>query len=116
MKPKEREKNEGRIKDALRELFGEHLISVEFLYYRGGREISVIYEDFKPYTETRFLIRSILQGKWSLVLHRNHSTERIKSALFDVYNHNHVAVVDMKNGELKPYTIRNYIHALMNEI
>jgi hypothetical protein len=113
MKPKEREKNERRIEDALREMFGRHLVGVEFWYHRGGRGIFVTYEDFKPYEEVQTMIRDILQGRWKLTLQRIYSNERIKDTLFDVYNKNRVAVVDMVNGELKPYTIRNYIHNLM---
>ena len=113
MKPKEREKNERRIEDALRELFGRHLVGVEFWYHRGSRGIFATYEDFKPYEEVQTMIRDILQGRWKLTLQRIYSNERIKDTLFDVYNKNRVAVVDMVNGELKPYTIRNYIHNLM---
>ena len=115
MNSKERKRNEQRIEDALRELFGRHLVSIEFEYYRGGREISVTYEDFKPYAEARALICEVLQGKWMLFLHRNYSNERIKNALFDMYNLNRVAVVDVENGNLKPYTIRNYIYGLMDK-
>ena len=113
MKPKEREKNERRIKDALREVFGCHLVNVEFWYHRGGRGIFVIYEDFKPYLEAQSMIRDMLQGRWKLTLQRIYSNERIKDALFDVYNENRVAIVDIENGKLKPYTIRNYIHNLI---
>ena len=113
MKTKEREKNERRIEDALREVFGRHLVSVEFWYHRGGRGIFVTYEDFKPYVEAQTMIRDILQGRWKLTLQRIYSNERIKDTLFDVYNKNRAAVVDVVNGELKPYTIRNYRHGLM---
>lgn len=113
MKPKEREKNERHIEDALREVFGRHLVSVEFWYHRGGRGIFVTYEDFKPYVEAQTMIRDILQGRWKLTLQRIYSNERIKNTLFDAYNKNRIAVVDVENGELKPYTIRNYIHNLI---
>ena len=113
MKPKEREKNERRIEDALREMLGHHLVGVDFWYHRGSRGIFVTYEDFKPYEEVQTMIRDILQGKWELTLHRIYSNKLIKDTLFDVYNANRVAVVDMVDGELKPYTIRNYIHGLM---
>lgn len=34
--------------------------------------------------------------------------KRIKKTLFQMFEDNQVAVVDMVNGELKPYTIRAY--------
>lgn len=46
-------------------------------------------------------------------MRRVYSNKLIKDTLFDVYNKNHVAIVDMVNGELKPYTIRDYIHNLI---
>ena len=113
MKAKERERNERTIKDTLREILGSHLISVDFLYNRGRKNILVTYEDFKPFLEVQSLILKSLQGKWNLTLIRNYSNEQIKNTLFEVYSENRVAVVDMVNGELKPYTIRNYIHDLM---
>lgn len=113
MKPKEREKNERRIEDALHELFGRHLVGVEFWYHRGSRGIFVTYEDFRPYEEVQTMIRDILQGRWKLTLQRIYSNKLIKDTLFDVYDANRVAVVFMVDGELKPYTIQNYIHGLM---
>ena len=115
MKPKEIEKNEKLIEDMLREIIGHHLVSVDFWYRRGSRCIFVTYEDFKPYLEVQAMVRKVLQGKCNLTLIRNYSNEQIKNTLFEVYSENKVAVVDMVNGELRPYTIRNYIHDLMSK-
>ena len=35
--------------------------------------------------------------------------ERIKNKLFELFEENQLAVVEMRNGELKPYTIWNYV-------
>lgn len=113
MKPKERIRNERRIENALREIFGCHLASIEFGYYRGGRKIYVAYEDFKPYDETRALVRDVLQGKWNLILRRSYSSEYVKNTLLEIYNKNRIAVVDVVNGELKPYPIRVYVLNMM---
>lgn len=34
--------------------------------------------------------------------------ERIKDKLFEIFEDNQVAVVEMRNGELKPHTIWDY--------
>ena len=113
MKPKKREENERCIKNALREILGRHLIGVEFWYQRGSKKIFVTYKDFKPHIEIEPIIRKVSREKWSIILRRVYSNKLIKDTLFDVYNKNHVAIVDMVNGELKPYTIRDYIHNLI---
>lgn len=113
MKPKEREKNERHIENALREIFGRHLVAVEFCYRRGSRKIFVTYKDLKPYVEIQGMIRKTLKGRWIIIPRCVYSNKLIKDTLFDVYNKNRIAVVDMVDGELKPYTIRNYIHGLI---
>lgn len=113
MKQKERQQKQEQVEATIRKIFGEHLLDVSFHYYRGGRSISINYEDLKPEQEMRSELKLAVIGKWNFVLLRKFSAKNVMNTMLDLYNKNRVAVVDMKNGELKPFTIQAYVNGLM---
>ena len=115
MKHKEREQTQKQIEDAIHGILGEHLHSVSFCYYQGGRDVIVSYEDFKTESEVKGEIRKLLNGKWRVVVERTYSNESIINAMLGIYQANRVAIVDLKNGELKPYTARCYVNNLLSQ-
>lgn len=113
MKQNERQQKQKQAEAVVRKIFGEHLLDVSFHYYRGGRSIFINYEDLKPEQEMRSELKRAVIGKWNFVLLRKYSTKNVMNTMLDLYNKNRVAVVDIKNGELRPFTIQAYVNGLM---
>ena len=115
MKPEERKQIQKQIEDAIRSILGDHFISVDFCYYRGGRGIVVTYEDFKPEAEVKEEITKVIEGRWRIITVREFSNENIMHTMLGIYKENRVAVVDQENGELKPYTVQAYVNRMMSQ-
>ena len=113
MKQTERKQVQRQIEEAVRGILGDHFISVDFCYYRGGKGIVVTYEDFKPEAEVKEEITKVIEGRWKIITVREYSNENIMHTMLDIYKENRVAVVDVENGELKPYTVQAYVNRMM---
>ena len=113
MKQNERQQKQEQAEAAIRKILGKHLLDIDFHYYRGGRTLFVTYEDCKSEQDTRQLLKRAVTGKWNIVLRRGFSNKNVMNTMLDMYHQNRVAVVDMVNGELMPYGIRDYVDGRM---
>lgn len=114
MKQTERKQVQRQIEEAVRAILGDHFISVDFCYYRGGKGIVVTYEDYKPEAEVKEEITKVMEGRWRIITVREFSNENIMHTMLGIYKQNRVAVVDQENGELKPYTVQGYVNGIMD--
>ena len=115
MKQKERKQVQKQIEEAVRGILGDHFISVDFCYYRGGKGIIITYEDYKPEVSVKEEIAKAVEGRWKIITVREYSNENIMHTMLGVYKQNRVAIVDQVNGELKPYTVQAYVNRIMSK-
>lgn len=113
MKPKEKRKQEQKIREALEDFFGEAYKGADFCYYRGKKGVLVTYEDFKPEREVKEKVCELVGDGWNVVLKREFSDMAVMLAMLKMYKENRVAVVDEVNGELRPFQIHRYVHWML---
>lgn len=109
MKPKEKRQQEQQVREVLEDFFGEAYREADFCYYRGKKAVLVTYEDFKPEEEVKQSLCELLGSEWRVVVKRVFSDLTVMLTLLKLYKENRVAVVDRVDGELRPYTIREYV-------
>lgn len=113
MKLKERREQERKLEDALRGIFGASFKEADFCYHRGKKGLLVTYEDFKPESELKPVVQEAVGSEWRVVLKREFSDVAIMLTLLKLYKENRVAVVDIIDGELRPYQIRQYVNWML---
>lgn len=109
MKRTERRQQEQEIEAMLRTILGDSFKEVDFCYYRKNRGMLVTYEDFKPEKDLLEEIRQAVGSEWNVVLKREYSDLAIMMAMLKMFKKNRVAIVDIEEGELRPYQIREYV-------
>ena len=110
---KERRNEEKRVWEALRHLFKDCLVDIEFGYYKHMKGMIVTYEDYKPEDAVKQEVMESVGNDWKVVLKREFSDLSIMMTMLKLYKENRIAVVDEEGGELRPYTVRAYVNRLM---
>lgn len=109
MTKKERRQQEQAAETVLRDIFGESFKEADFCYYRGKKAVLVTYEDFKPEDEAKRMAVDALGSGWNVGVKREYSDLAIMMAMLKMFKQNRVAIVDVEEGELRPYEIREYV-------
>lgn len=115
MKPKEKQQQEQKVREALEDFFGEAYKEADFCYYRGKKGVLVTYEDFKPERDVKEKVCELVGDGWNVALKREFSDLTVMLTMLRLYKENRVAIVDVVDGELKPYQVRVYVNMLMAE-
>lgn len=110
---KERRNEEKRVWEALRHLFKDCLVDIEFGYYKHMKGMIVTYEDYKPEDAVKQEVMESVGNDWKVVLKREFSDLSIMMTMLKLYKENRVIIVDCHDGKLCHYKIREFANRLM---
>lgn len=113
MTRKERRNEEEIVRVALHQCLGNNFKEVDFCYWRGRKSMIVVYEDYKPEDEAKREVTEAVGLEWKVVVKREFSDVTVMLTMLKLYKENRIAVVDVEDGELRPYTVRAYVNRLM---
>ena len=104
---------ECQVEAKIRGCLGNNFKEVDFCYWRGRKSMLVVYEDYKPEDEAKREVTEAVGSEWKVVVKREFSDVTVMLTMLNLYKENRIAVVDMEDGELRPYTVRAYVNLLM---
>lgn len=113
MTRKERRQMECQVEAKIRGCLGNNFKEVDFCYWRGRKSMLVVYEDYKPEDAVKSDVMEAVGPEWKVVVKREFSDVTVMLTMLNLYKENRIAVVDMEDGELRPYTVRAYVNRLM---
>ena len=109
----ERKQMERQAEAALRQCLGDNFREVDFCYWRGSKSMLVVYEDYKSESEAKREVMEAVGPEWKVVVKREFSDMTVMLTMLKLYKENRIAVVDVEEGELRPYEVRAYVNRLM---
>lgn len=101
----------------LDKFFGVTPYSVVWDRGRGGRmSASVTYTDFFSEMLTMQMLADVIPPEVRFTVKREYSDKAIAQILLKEYKKNRVAIVDCYNGELRPETVRGFVHRILDGV